>query len=201
MDYIAKAQDSIKKEWFENHVASLSGEVGLQVISWAQPGTYSYRINYVLSDENIFISGDAGEAVYSLSSLATFQEISKMDLFEFTRNLRAFSNDRWRFDKDYAKQELHEFWKEHNVDEKYPDSGKLKETLLYVIDECESVDAYRSWLFSVYQDSSLDTFDFEYIWDFGQRMPNALIGYWLGLKMAIQQITNQRETKIKEEMK
>lgn len=43
-----------------------------------------------------------------------------------------------------------------------------------------------------YHNSSLESDTMECIWDFGKRLPRRLIGYWLGLQMAIEQLEKNK---------
>ncbi|MFE5473842.1 hypothetical protein [Bacillus safensis] len=191
MNFMDRAKKEIKEEWFKNHVAEIKGEEGLQVIYWGKSGTNSYRTKYVLSGNNVFISGDIGGAVYSLTCSATLDNIKDFNLGYFTGKLEAFCEDRWDFDQSLAKKELIEYWDEYKINEKYDDAKKIYNGILSAIDESTSLDAYRAWLMPVYQNTSVDSDTLEVFWDFGKRMPYRLIGYWVGLQMAIEQLSNK----------
>ncbi|KPH76082.1 hypothetical protein [Oceanobacillus caeni] len=194
MDFIERMKREIKNNWFKDHVAKLKGEKGLQVIEWGRPGTNMYRTKYVLSGNNVFISGDIGEAVYSLTCSATLDNIKDFDLHYFTGKLEAFCEERWNFDQALAKKELNHYWNEYELDEQYEDSRKIYRGILSAIDESTSLESYRAWLMPVYQDTSIDSDTMEYIWDLGKIMPVRLIGYWVGLQMVIEQL-EKKETK------
>lgn len=191
MNFMDRAKKEIKEEWFKNHVAEIKGEEGLQVIYWGKSGTNSYRTKYVLSGNNVFISGDIGEAVYSLTCSATLDNIKDFNLGYFTGKLEAFCEDRWDFDQSLAKKELIEYWDEYKINEKYDDAKKIYNGILSAIDESTSLDAYRAWLMPVYQNTSVDSDTLEVFWDFGKRMPYRLIGFWVGLQMVIEQLSNK----------
>ncbi|MBU8573655.1 hypothetical protein [Bacillus pumilus] len=191
MDFIDRAKKEIKENWFKNHVAEIKGEEGLQVIYWGKSGTNMYRTKYVLSGNNIFISGDIGEAVYSLTCSATLDNIKDFNLGYFTGKLEAFCEDRWDFDQTLAKKELREYWDEYEINEQYDDAREIYKGIISAIDESTSLDAYRAWLMPVYQNTSVDSDTMEYVWDFGKRMPYRLIGYWVGLQMVIEQLSSK----------
>lgn len=179
MDFIDKAKKEIKENWFKNHVAEIKGEEGLQEIYWGKSGTNMYRTKYVLSGNNIFISGDIGEAVYSLTCSATLDNIKDFNLGYFTGKLEAFCEDRWNFDQSLAKKELREYWDEYEINEQYDDAREIYKGIISAIDESTSLDDYRAWLMPVYQDTSVDSDTMEYVWNFGKRMPyrfNWLLG-------------------------
>ncbi|WP_144459265.1 hypothetical protein [Bacillus pumilus] len=191
MDFIDRAKKEIKENWFKNHVAEIKGEEGLQEIYWGKSGTNMYRTKYVLSGNNIFISGDIGEAVYSLTCSATLDNIKDFNLGYFTGKLEAFCEDRWNFDQSLAKKELREYWDEYEINEQYDDAREIYKGIISAIDESTSLDDYRAWLMPVYQNTSVDSDTMEYVCDFGKRMPYRLIGYWVGLQMVIEQLSSK----------
>ncbi|WP_144498161.1 hypothetical protein [Bacillus pumilus] len=191
MDFIDRAKKEIKENWFKNHVAEINGEEGLQEIYWGKSGTNMYRTKYVLSGNNIFISGDMGEAVYSLTCSATLDNIKDFNLGYFTGKLEAFCEDRWNFDQSLAKKELREYWDEYEINEQYDDAIEIYKGIISAIDESTSLDNYRAWLMPVCQDTSVDSDTMEYVWNFGKRMPYRLIGYWVGLQMVIEQLSSK----------
>lgn len=188
MDFVNKSKEEIRNNWFEDHVATIHGEEGLQMIDWGKPGTNMYRTKFVLSGNNVFISGDIGEAVYSLTCRASLDNIKDFGLEYFTRKLDAFCEDRWDFDADLAKKELKEHWNEYEIDNDEGDNQEIYDGILSAIEESSSLESYRAWLMPVYQDTSIDSDTLEYVWNFGKRMPRRLIGYWVGLQMAIEQL-------------
>ncbi|MGF9979332.1 hypothetical protein [Viridibacillus arvi] len=188
MDNVKQVEKEIREEWFANHVVEISGEEGMQVISWGQPGTNIYRTKYVLSGSNIFISGDIGETVYCLTCRATLKNIEDFDFHYFTGKLSAFCEARWNFDEKLAKKELKEYWKEYEMKRRYKDSQEIYDGIISAIDESSSLEAYRAWLMPVYQDTSIESDDLESIWEIGKRMPYRLIGYWVGLQMVVEQL-------------
>lgn len=187
MDHIERVQEEIRSHWFKDHVAEIKGEEGLQVIVWGEPGTFMYRTKYVLSGNNVFISGDIGEAVYSLTCAATLKNIKDFDLSYFTKKLSAFCEERWDFDADLAKKELKEHWEEYEMNE-FVNGKEAYEGILSAIDESSSMESYRAWLMVVYDNTSVDSDVMEGVWDFGKKMPHRLIGYWVGLQMVIEQL-------------
>lgn len=187
MDYLEKMKYEIRNEWFKNHVAKVDGEEGLQVITWGEPGTFMYGTKYVLSGNNVFISGDIGEAVYTLTCPATLENIKDFNLSYFTGKLRAFCNDRWNFDDKKAKEELKEYWDDYEMHE-IEDNREIYDSILSAIDESHSVDSFGAWLMPVYQDTSIDSETMSTVSGFGQRLPPSLIGYWVGLQMIIEQL-------------
>lgn len=193
MEYVERVEEEIRNNWFKNHVAEIEGKESLQVIYWKQPGTMMYQTKYVLSGNNVFISGDIGEAVYTLTCAATLENIKDFNLGYFTGKLSAFCEERWDFDDKKAKEELEEYWDEYDMHE-IEDSKEIFDGITSAIDESSSVEAFGAWLVSVYENTSADSDLMSYVSGFGRRMPARLIGYWVGLKMIIEQVEQKKES-------
>lgn len=192
MERIEKAIQEIKTHWFEKHVAELHGEEGLQVIQWGKPGTNSYRTKYVLSGANIFISGDIGEAVYTLTCPATLENIKDFDLYYLTKKLSAFCSERQDFDSTVAHQELREYWNNYEMDN-VENSKEIYNQILSVINNSINIKEYQYGILDVYQNTSLESDSMEWLYNLGQVMPYRLIGYWVGLQMVIEQLNKKEE--------
>lgn len=192
MDYLDKAEKEIREHWFKDHVADIRGEEGLQVIYWGKPNTSSYATKYVLSGNNVFISGDIGEAVYSLTCKATLENIEDFNLGYFTGKLTAYCGAREEFDEKKARQELREHWKQYDMKD-VDDSNELYQAIRSAIRESSTIDQYNFQLSLVYHDSTLEYDAFEGLFSIGKQMPYRLIGYWVGLKMIIEQVAAKKE--------
>lgn len=192
MSHIERVKEEIRSDWFSDHVAEIEGEEGFQVIYWRKPGTYSFQTKYILSGNNVFISGDIGEAVYTLTCAATLKNIKDFGLSYFTGKLSAFCEDRYDFDEKLAKKELKEYWEEYNMN-KLEDGQEIYDGILSAIEESSSMESYHAWLMNVYQSTSADTDFIECVWDFGKKVSHRIIGYWVGLQMVIEQLEGQNE--------
>ena len=167
MGYIEKAIEEIKNEWFADHVAEIKGEEGLQVIQWGTPGTSMYRTKYVLSGSNVFISGDIGEAVYTLTCTATPENIKGYNLSYFTGKLKASYGDRWNFDSEKARRELNEYWEEYDMN----DQEDMRMKILSAINESSSMSEYQYWLHDAYHTASMDPETISEVSELGKRLP------------------------------
>lgn len=196
MDYLDKAEKEIRDRWFEKHeVKSITGEEGFQQIIWGEKGTSMYQVKYVLSGNNVFISGDLGEAVYSLTCAATLENINGFNLSYFTGKLTAHSRDRWNFDEKLAKKEIREHFTDwcdvDSVSDLEDEDSKLCRELLEATGEWSLQNHFESAVYSIYQQTSVDWFDSETascIAGCGKRLPLSFIAYWLGLQMVIEQL-------------
>lgn len=192
MAYLENEKEEIKHTWFHEHVVSIQGEEGFQKIIFSKPTSNMYRINYVLSGNNIFISGDIGEAVYTLTCAATIENIKHFNLSYFTDKLSASSEVRWKFNSSTAREQLNDFWKEYEM-EKYEDEKAIRRGILRAINESNSYENYQNYLLSVYHDTTVSGDDLDVVSEFGKEMPMRLIAYWVGLQMVIRQLEEKEE--------
>lgn len=192
MAYLENEKQEIQNTWFHEHVATIEGGEGLQVIHFGKPGANMYRVKYVLSGNNLFISGDIGDAVYTLTCAATLANLKDFNLSYLTGKLTASSEARWCFNENNAKKELREFWKAYKMD-RYDDAKAIYKGILHAINEAHSFEGYRAHLDSVYHNTSVSGDDLEQAYDFGKEMPMHLIAYWVGLQMAMEHLAAKKE--------
>jgi hypothetical protein len=203
MDYLEVAEKVIREKWFADHVIkSIEGKNGFQRIVWGKKGTRMYQIEYVLSDNMVFVSGDLGDAVYSLTCMATLNNIKDFDLSYFTSKLTAYSSERWDFDQKLAQKQIKEYFLEwcdvEDVDELTEDEQELYQTLINATIEWDDYKAFETLgVWSTYYNTNVDWFDSETascIASCGKRLPYCFVAYWLGLKMIAEQL---EETNLK----
>lgn len=202
-EYLKNAEKEIREQWFGQHEIKLNkGEDGFQRIKWGRPGTRMYQVDYVLSGNMVFVTGDLGDAAYNLTCLATIDNIQDFDLSYFTGKLSAHKRRRWDFDSQLAAEEIKEFifdW----CDVEHANELSEKDRRVYK----ELIDATREWslhdhfekaVFSIYEHTSVDWFDGEAsscISNCGQRLPYSFIAYWLGLQMISERLREQIKEK------
>jgi len=181
----------IRNDWFKDHKVTIIGEEGFQQIIWSK-GSFEYRTKYILSGNNIFISGDIGEAVYSLTCPATLDNIKNFSLGYFTGKLTALDrNGKYNFNSTLAKQQLRERLIEYELDG-YANIPKIRKVVSDAIEESHSVDSYSFWLQHYYMTSDLNYDAIEEFFDLGKELCPRIIAYWVGLKMIIEQLENNK---------
>lgn len=199
MDHIEEAKKKIRERWFENHkIKSITGEDGFQRIIWGEEGTSMYQINYVLAGRNVFVSGDLGDAVYSLTCAATLENIKDFNLSYFTKKLTASEHPKYDFDSKLAQSEIKEYFIDmFDVDaikDLEEEDGELLAELLSETEEWGSCDHFSAGIYSIYSNTNVDWFDSEsasYVADCGKKLSYSLISYWVGLQMIAEQIKNE----------
>lgn len=205
MEYLEQAGKEIREEWFKNHIVkNIEGNEGFQRISFGEKGTRMYQVDYVLSDNMVFVTGDLGVAAYSLTCQATLENIKDFDLSYFTGKLSAHERDRWNFDRHLAQEEIEKFFFDwcdiDHIDQLDEQENELYEELLAATLNWNLQDHFEMAVFSIYEHTSVGWFDVEAascISRCGQRLPRSFIAYWLGLKMIIEQlgVTLQQKAK------
>lgn len=198
MDYLESAKQEIRNQWFENHVIkSIEGEEGFQRIVWGEKGTRMYQIEYVLSGNMVFVSGDLGCAAYELTCQATLENIKDFNLSYFTSKLQAHERRRWDFNENLAQKEIERYIFDicdvDNVNQLEEESREIYDELIEVALDWSECDHFERAVFSIYEDTSVDWFDSEtatFISECGRRLPRSYISYWLGLQMIGEQLEN-----------
>ncbi|WP_096436529.1 hypothetical protein [Alteribacter populi] len=191
----------IRERWFDNHVIKrIEGENGFQRISWGEKGTRMYQVDYILSDNMVFVTGDLGDAAYSLTCQATFENIKDFDLSYFTGKLSAYERRRWDFDYTLAQEQIEEYifdWCDvSHFDQLSEDDNELYEELLYAARNWDLQDHFEKAVFSIWENSNVSWFDGEAascISDCGKRLPRSFIAYWVGLQMVAEQLESKKE--------
>lgn len=189
-----KIAKEIRENWFKNHKSKLKKIEGLgEVLLWKQHGTVLYKVQYFMVSNMLFITGDLGDAAFNLTWRSTLESFRNVSLSYFFSKLTAYYGDKYDFNSKEAIKEL----KEHKallVDE---DEGGYDESevevfdeLIKVADDCSTVGDWTFELNSEYIDDVLeiDPDAYEWIYDIGNVIPNRIIAYWVGLKMALEQI-------------
>jgi hypothetical protein len=190
-------ETEIKTRWFPEHVAHVTEYDGITILDWKKAGTYMYSVRYVFSGHMLFISGDIGDAVFSLTWNGTVESFQDVDISYLLGKLTCSSRTRWDFDDQKAKRELDEWYAERLDDADDEDSDYVKEVReIYeavesAIFESSSVDYFSHAVFRVYHEVStqyVDSEDFSMISDFGKSLPHVFHAYLLGIKMAHEQL-------------
>src|SRR4051812_46241542 len=85
--------EELGKDWFSNHVAKVSeaechlGKV--TVLEWAEPGTFIFRVVYVILRHSLIVYGDIGEAVYQWSGNIGLEFLSNLNIDYFASKCEA----------------------------------------------------------------------------------------------------------------
>lgn len=201
MKYLERAKEEIRERWFGNHtIKSIEGEEGFQRISWGEPGTRMYQVDYVLSGNMVFISGDLGDVAYSLTCSATLDNIKSFDLSYFTGKLTANKREKYDFDEKLARKQIEEYFLDwcdvEKTSDMEKDSKELFNQLILETSQWGMCQHFSTGVYAIYQDTNVDWFDSESascIADCGSKLSYSMISYWLGLKMIIEQLEKKEK--------
>ena len=183
------------KECFENHKVKFTQiSDDTQEIEWGNPKSSAYYIRYLLNGNRVFVCGDVGDAVYSLTERADIKRIAEeYDLHYFTGKITATEHGKYSFDSSTAAERLAY---EKKCDKEDSDTGKLDEevmdayrTLFDLARECNSLEEWHYGLREHEEKAMLIDCDWwEWMPNAGNELRQSIVMYWVGLKMAAKQL-------------
>lgn len=194
MERIEKERQYIRENWFKDHVATVTEHDGVTILDWRKPGTSFYSVRYIFSGSSLFITGDIGDAVFSLTWRATIDSFEKVNLGYLMGKLSCCSRERWNFNSEKAYKELDEWLDEriHDLEDDEKSIQVVKDIhfdLRRAVREYDNEAVYKHEVWRCYQEyDDTDAEEFEVISDFGRQLPNEFIAYLLGIQMANEQL-------------
>ena len=200
----------IREDWFKDHIANYE-EVNerLRVLDWKRTQSSTYRVRYVMDGSYLYISGDLGEAVFNLTWEATLESFQDINLGYFHSKLSAYGDNKKYWDSEEAKDRLQEEVDELEKnfvdygyktidDEELIDRVSLLETMQDIADDCSTSKEWESRIsFEGYDPlfEQLQKYDndcWEWIFAIGDTIPGRVRAYWIGLKMAFEQLEGDK---------
>lgn len=189
-------EDMIRTDWFKDHEITVHKEKHSTTIYWKKKGTGAYAVKYVFSGYNIFISGDIGDAVYTLTCPATLENIKDFNLYYLSTKLRALDGPFYDFDNKEAIKQIDKYWSETKEERDPfldPTIDKAKEhynELTELIGEIGTYDEWVNRFYDFYQGVDEDDWylDTEYVVTFGRKASANIIAFSIGLNMIIDQL-------------
>lgn len=192
-----KREETIQfaKECFKNHVAKFTQiNEHTQELEWGNPNSSAYYIRYVFNGNRVFVCGDVGDAVYSLTERADIKKIAKgYELSYFTGKLTASENGKYSFDSNTAIERLTE---EKENDKEDSENGKLSKELneayreiFKLARESSTIDEWHLGL-RENEDYALEIDQdwWEWMSNAGNELRQSIVMFWFGIKMAAQQL-------------
>lgn len=183
------------KEWFKDHKARLKDE---NILIFRNPKCFSYAMHYVIYGNRLFVTGDLIDAVFTWSDQLTFKWLSDLNLDYFQSKCRCAdqSDCGMVWDSDAATFNLRKRCSDSIYD--VSDNPKTRpEDITFVeeFDICEALYSQGSWSAYLSQNSEIEfeiknkpyVYNFEACddWNIGLVIGNCMIGAWIGLKLAI----------------
>ena len=207
MDREKQIKEDIRKDWFKDHVATLTQHGDLQVLDWAKPGTRVYYCRFVFDRNMMYISGDIGEAVFCLTWKANVHSFNGISTNYFMEKMQAYSNERYDYDGKEAAAYLKQWLEEHIEDMEFEDDfedGEDKKEFLEnfneLVADAESCDSENQWAWEYVNEKwndfiseKIDQDYWEWIYHIGRVTPNRILGYIVALQMASEQLKAKGE--------
>lgn len=188
---MVELQKEIREQWFKNHIAKLTQQGNLQVLDWSAPKNSDYHCRYIFDGNRMYVSGDIGEAIFWFSSVIDLRSFEDTNIGYFNRKLVAFSGDKIEFNKGKAHKEIEE-WKEEMISnlEEYTISENVFNKIHSAIDWCYNIKDWEQQInFELSEEvRELDQDYGEWLYDIGNDIPSRIVGYLVGLKMAVEQL-------------
>lgn len=178
----------IRTKWFPEHKATLSEGTSVTELVWAKPGTGVFKIIYLLREGTLYVSGDAGEAIYRWSSpigLGTFEQMN-LDYFAGKVCASETGRDYYEFRASDITKYLLEYIADHEKDGE--DMDALKEEIQDGLDGSEQ-EMHARLMDMNSMDWELRSSAFEA----GKTIHARCAAHLIGLQMAFAQL-NQTQT-------
>ena len=200
-------KQEIKKHWFQEHKATLTKHGDLTVLNWRKEGTVCYAVRYVFDGDKMYITGDIGEALFWVTWKADIHSFNGISTHYFMEKMRAFSDERYDFDSNEAKERM-EKWRSEILEDRFPidadeDNDDNKENfereefidemddLIGEVDNCNTSSMWAGIVNSESYNSFISEYDcdyWEWIYSMGDVVPARIYGYIVGLQMASEQL-------------
>ncbi|MFW5916479.1 MAG: hypothetical protein ACOCTM_03300 [Bacteroidota bacterium] len=192
-----KIEEEIRNSWFGDHEAEyIEINDRISVLNWREPGTVTYSVRYVFDGCYLYISGDLGEAVFSLTWTGTPESFKDINLGYFHSKIAAYPGDKYDFSRKKAKDSLQE---EIDYAAEGFDLGEVADEYFEILEEMKKLadDCNNSHEWAARITYQTDLFDrlqkynndcWEWIYGIGDVIPTRVRAYLIGLKMAAEQL-------------
>ena len=150
------------------------------MLDWQEPGTGMFYVRYVFDRNNMYVSGDLGEAVFRFTEKAIPERIARYNLDYFCEKLRAFCDPK----EDFSQVKAVEYLKEMVIDHEIDTNASTYQELINIIEDCGSYDEYHVAMASFdYYKMGNDAW--EWLGKLGSATPMRLRAYLIGIQMAM----------------
>lgn len=172
-----------REEWFKDHEAKLilgppKGDVLVTIIEWQNPKSWNYGCRFIIYRQWLCVVGDMGEAVYQWGQDVDLKFLATLNFDYFMGKCRASpSGRRFRqWDHQLLKERIEE-WRKRNRDIEL---------------EADSAFSYADFQFILHDAINEGEVELEEASELSEMgyIPNVMcIGHFVGLQMAIKQLT------------
>lgn len=186
---LEERQNFIKKNWFSNHVATVTKHGSVTILDWKNP-KHVDGIRYVFLENDLFVTGGYNQAVYHFHEPPTVERLEKMDAGMFLVFLRCGYSVRWDLEPEIAEKQLENWYdvtsKETREEEKEA-LYQLHQNIKQLIWNSEDVSRYETGIQQLLQDTPFIK-EYSSLVHLGKQIPLAYVSHLLGIQMAIEQL-------------
>lgn len=181
----------MREMWFKDHRAVHTGSEGnMELLTWCKPGNSNYRIDYIMHNRYLIVTGDLGCAMYWWSGENDLRWVSQCSLGYFASKCEASENGRGykEFNAEHLRSQIeHELTsREENNDQ---DTTRIKFMDIRGFDYIYDMYEWIGWI----QANGEEVFGCDY-WEIGldgMRLNPRCESHLIGLKMAFEQIDKE----------
>ena len=190
-----------QKEYFKNHIATLTDYGNIKILDFKEPNTSAYRIRFFFEEDycRLHISGDLGELIASNYNNMTYEKFSDFvnNVGYFEEKIDCNSRDIYAYDEVKAREELmkmaaddgdwltesNRYWYEEDEEER----------LAHIIDDILVDFSDTTGIGKIGYDalSEINPDVWEFAGDIGKTETGILDLYMLAFKLAQEQLKNK----------
>ncbi len=190
-----------QKEYFKNHIATLTDYGNIKILDFKEPNTSAYRIRFLFEEDycRLHISGDLGELIASNYNNMTYEKFSDFvnNVGYFEEKIDCNSRDIYAYDEVKAREELmkmaaddgdwltesNRYWYEEDEEER----------LAHIIDDILVDFSDTTGIGKIGYDalSEINPDVWEFAGDIGKTETGILDLYMLAFKLAQEQLKNK----------
>ena len=187
--------------WFKNHRASLEKHGPVEILRWREPGSGIFAVNYTIGFRHglLAVDGDIGEAIYRWNADLKWPFLTGCSLGYFAEKCKASETGhefrQWYPQKAQAEIHEHEYFFVNDSPSDFPAFNKNKNVLL------RAAGSSHEWDHALHDlNEGVDGVEAVLGYDWVETWPEVgydhhlrLIGHWLGLRMAWEQLQAGKE--------
>jgi len=181
-----------REEWFKEHEARLilgppKGDMLVTIIEWKKPNSWNYGCRFIIHSQWLTVVGDIGEAVYQWGQNIDLKFLAQINFDYFMGKCRA-SEAGTRF-MQWCSRTAFESLQNRLLHESFSDHEKA---FIVSISAGTPKDEFEDMLRAAYYDGLNSDFAAS-VSECGY-IPNVrCVGHFVGLQMAIKQLTNENK--------
>ncbi len=183
-------EEKIIHEWFENHEVQKYTGLGTSatLLVWGKAGTGINRIQYLRFKNQLFVTGDLGDAIYSWGQIVDFKFIADCSLGYFSE--KCIASETGRGYKEWDARKVREMLEYHFEDDE--NGEEMRKKYDESAGESALIDGEFEWLCFL-RDEGYEIFGDAW-WEMGldgKEVSLRCRAHLIGLKMAMKKLEQQ----------